>query len=157
MEEKVEGNQKREERRKGKREEGERGREGRREREREERESVVKPTTLMDLRVIVFAKALLTLSPNVGHSIVVQSSLHGCQWGLPSGWSATAAEDTGQPSASHPQLCHCAGNTWISVYLAYISQCTTQYTWPTYLSVLLSIKMYSVYVACITQYTTHYI
>ena len=116
----------------------------------------------MDLRVIVLAKALLTLSPNVGHSIVVQSSLHGCQWGSPSGWSATAAEDTGQLSASHPQLCHCAGNTWISVYLAYISQCTTQYTWPTYLSVLLSILglhisvYYSVYMAYISQCTTQY-
>ena len=101
----------REERRKGKREEGERGRE----REREERESVVKPTTLMGLESYYPCKSSsapislrsLTLSPNVGHSIVAQSSLHGCQWGLPSGWSATAAEDTGQPSASHPQLCHC--------------------------------------------------
>ena len=116
----------------------------------------------MDLRVIVLAKALLTLSPNVGHSIAVQSSLHGCQWGSPSGWSATAAEDTGQPSASHPQLCHCGGNTWISLYLAYISQCTTQYTWPTYLSVLFSILglhisvYYSVYLPYISQCTTQY-
>ena len=112
VKERVEGNQK-SGRKRGKKERKEGGG---RERERErERESVVKPTTLMGLESYYPCKSSsapislrsLTLSPNVGHSIVAQSSLHGCQWGLPSGWSATAAEDTGQPSASHPQLCHC--------------------------------------------------